>query len=117
MHPSGSKSDAGAKGHRRVLVVDDCSDSAEALARVLQTLGHEVTVASSGPDALSTARNFRPDVCLLDISLPVMDGYEIGKRLRSEHEDPTHHLELIALSGYSRSLERERAENVNSTHT
>ncbi|RZL03437.1 MAG: response regulator [Rubrivivax sp.] len=98
---------------KRILVVDDCRDTSEALAQILEIRGHEVSVANSGADALSTARRFKPDVCVLDISLPVMNGYEIGKRLRAEHDADAHHLQLVALSGHGRSLERECAEQVN----
>ncbi|MGH6648249.1 response regulator [Aquabacterium sp.] len=97
---------------KRILVVDDCRDTSEALAQVLEIRGHEVSVAHSGAEALSAARSFKPNVCLLDISLPVMNGYEIGKHLRAEHEAATHHLQLVALSGHDRSPERERAEQV-----
>lgn len=108
-HQSGPASNA--PRAKRVLVVDDCRDVTEALSQLLEMLGHEVAVANSGPDALRTARGFKPDVCLLDISLPVMNGYEIGKRLRAEHEAPAH-LQLVAVSGHRRSLERERDEQM-----
>jgi PAS domain S-box-containing protein len=69
---------------RRVLVVDDNVDGAQSLARVLQICGHEARTAHDGPEALDAARLFRPDVVLLDIGLPGMNGYEVAKRLRAD---------------------------------
>jgi Histidine kinase-, DNA gyrase B-, and HSP90-like ATPase/Response regulator receiver domain len=67
---------------RRVLVTDDNEDAANLLAEVLIASGHEVTVAYDGPTALSIAGTFRPEVAILDIGLPSMDGYELLRRLR-----------------------------------
>ena len=67
-----------------MLVVDDNVDGAESLAKVLQICGHETRTAHSGPEALDAARPFKPDVVLLDIGLPGMNGYEVAKRLRGE---------------------------------
>ncbi|HWN68997.1 MAG TPA: hybrid sensor histidine kinase/response regulator, partial [Haliangium sp.] len=67
----------------RVLLVDDNADAAEMLAQVLRRVGHELAVAHDGPSALATARSFQPDVALLDIGLPVMDGYELARHLRA----------------------------------
>jgi CheY-like chemotaxis protein len=67
----------------RVLVVDDHPDAADALAAVLDLLGHEVRVCYDGPSALATAHDFRPDVCLLDLMMPRMDGVELAGLLRT----------------------------------
>jgi two-component system, chemotaxis family, CheB/CheR fusion protein len=69
---------------RRVLLVDDNVDYAEGLALLLEASGYRVKVMHNGPDALRCAVDFRPDVVLLDIGLPEMDGYEIARRLRQE---------------------------------
>jgi signal transduction histidine kinase len=69
---------------RRVLVVDDNVDAAESLAKVLQICGHEIRIAHSGQEALNVASPFKPEVVLLDIGLPMMNGYEVARRLRSE---------------------------------
>ena len=70
-------------GHSlRVLVVEDNVDAADSLSLLLRLYGHEVQVARSGPTALEMASAARPDVVLLDIGLPGMDGYEVAKRLR-----------------------------------
>jgi CheY-like chemotaxis protein len=74
---------------------------------MLQWVGHEVEVAHDGPSALAMVDRFTPDVAVLDIGLPVMDGYELGRRL---HERPrATRCRLIALSGYGQ--ERERAQS------
>ena len=67
----------------RVLVVDDNVSSAQSLAMVLKLDGHEVQVTHDGGDALEAVRRFRPEVVLMDIGLPGMDGYEVARRLRA----------------------------------
>jgi CheY-like chemotaxis protein len=66
----------------RILVVDDCPDSAESMAILLRLSGYEVETANGGQSALRAARARRPDVVLLDISMPGMSGYEVARRLR-----------------------------------
>jgi CheY-like chemotaxis protein len=66
----------------RVLVVDDNADSADSIAAILETSGHEVKVAYSAQRALEMALEYQPDIMLLDIGLPDMDGYEVAKHLR-----------------------------------
>ncbi len=86
------------RSRRRVLVVDDNVDGAESLAKVLQICGHEARTAHGGPEALDAARQFQPDVVLLDIGLPGMNGYEVAKRLRG---DPAlAGAMLVALTGW-----------------
>jgi CheY-like chemotaxis protein len=91
---------------RRVLLVDDNEDAAATLADSLRTLGHQVVVAHDGPAALARVRAFQPDVALLDIGLPVMDGFELAERLRDECGLP--HLMLIAITGYAQAVDRKR---------
>ncbi len=92
---------------KRVLVVDDNADAAETLADLLHGLGHTTSVAHDGPTALSKAEAFRPQVALLDIGLPVMDGYELARRLR---EQPgLQRLRLFAITGYGQESDRERS--------
>ena len=97
--PSGSAS-------RRILVVDDNVDSAEMLREMLEAVGHEVALAHDGPLALVTADSFAPEVALLDIGLPVMDGYELGRRLRASAPS----CRLIALSGYGQAHDRAQSK-------
>lgn len=87
----------GAQPSRRILVVDDNEDAAELLREILCCLGHRVEVAYDGPTALELAKSFRPDVALLDIGMPVMNGYELAARLR-QSDLPTPR--LIAITGY-----------------
>ena len=93
---------------RRVLVVDDNQDAAEMLHLALSELGHEVKVANDGPSALEIARQFQPQIALLDIGLPVMDGYELARRLL-ESRDRSASLQLIAVTGYGQDSDRRRA--------
>jgi CheY-like chemotaxis protein len=87
----------------RVLVVDDNADAAESLAILLNLWGHAARVACSGVEALSLAPNFRPQVVVVDISMPGMDGYEVARRLRADHSG----IVLVALSGLT-SAEHQR---------
>ena len=93
---------------RRVLVVDDNQDAAEMLSAALSELGHEVKVANDGPSALKLAQQFQPQIALLDIGLPVMDGYELARRLL-ESRDRSVGLQLIAVTGYGQDSDRRRA--------
>jgi CheY-like chemotaxis protein len=79
-----------------VLLVDDNLDAAETLAMVLDLQGFETRVAPDGPRALEMAGDFRPDVAVLDIGLPVMDGNELARHLRHRQPD----LRIVALTGY-----------------
>ncbi len=88
---------------RRVLIVDDNIDAAELLAASLEALGHLTRVAHDGPSALRAAEEFDPQVALLDIGLPVMDGYELARRIRVDG------LRLVALTGYGQDTDRERS--------
>jgi len=92
---------------RRVLVVDDNTDAAEMLTDVLRAAGHVVAVANDGPAALALAAGFDPDVALLDIGLPVMDGHELAKQLRAA--PGTARCRLIALTGYGQESDRSRS--------
>jgi PAS domain S-box-containing protein len=90
---------------RRVLVVDDNRDAADALALILRDAGHEVGVAYDGPQALDLALDLRPEVALLDLGLPVMDGFELAGRLQAR--DPAPRL-LVAITGYGQDSDRAR---------
>jgi CheY-like chemotaxis protein len=88
----------------RVLVVDDCPDTTAALAILLRCWSHDVRVAHDGPAALETAAGFRPDVVLLDVGLPGMDGYEVARRLRGEVG--LARALLVAVTGYGQEADR-----------
>ncbi len=98
----------------RILVVDDYADAAESLMMLLQAKGHEVEIADCGMKAIERAQVFHPQVILLDIGLPDLDGYETAKRLRAlpETQDAT----LIALTGYGQSDDRECSKSAGFNH-
>jgi CheY-like chemotaxis protein len=81
----------------RVLVVDDCPDSAEGMARLLGLYGYAVDVALDGKTALQQARAKQPDVVLLDICLPGMDGYEVARQLRAMFQNQ---VRLVAITAH-----------------
>ena len=91
--------------HTRVLVVDDNEDAGQLLADLLQVLGYEARTAVDAPSALAAARDFTPDVALLDIGLPVMNGYELAEKLRAEGQ----RIPLVALTGYGQESDRQRS--------
>ena len=94
---------------RHVLIVDDNPDAADLLADSLRTLGHVVEVAVDGPSALDAVRMFRPRVALVDLGLPVMDGFELAQRLKA---DPRlDGLILIAVTGYGQDVDRRRSRD------
>ena len=92
---------------RRILVLDDNVDSADSLALLLRLKGHEVEVAYDGPGALKTAGSFHPDVVMLDIGLPGLDGYQVASRLRRRRRTAT--ALLLALTGYGREEDQLRS--------
>jgi CheY-like chemotaxis protein len=90
----------------RVLVVEDSIDSADTLCELLKRWGHDCRLAHDGASALSAAREFQPQVILLDIGLPDMDGYAVAHRLRG---DKLAGQMLIALTGYGEAQDRAKA--------
>ncbi|MEP6607836.1 MAG: PAS domain-containing protein [Burkholderiaceae bacterium] len=92
---------------RRVLVVDDNRDAAESLAALLRNAGHEVAVGHDGIQALHLAEQFRPDILLLDVSMPKMNGHEAARRLRAtEWGKPIY---VVAISGFGQDSDRARS--------
>jgi signal transduction histidine kinase len=100
----------GAQVHcsKRILIVDDNADVAEGLSALLRSLGHDTVIAHDGGEALRVAGAFKPEICLLDIGLPTMDGYELARRLR-ESRDLCDGARLIAVSGYGQARYREQS--------
>jgi len=94
-------------GNARVLIVEDNADAAESLMMLLELLGHRVRMLPDGVAALEAARANPPDVMLVDIGLPGLDGYEVARRVR---RDPAiRHVVLVALTGYGREEDKQRA--------
>jgi CheY-like chemotaxis protein len=92
---------------RRILVVDDNQDSAESLAMLLQLSGHETQTAHDGLQAVEMAVSFRPDVVLLDLGLPKLNGYDAARRIREQRRDPG--LVIVALTGWGQEHDRRRS--------
>jgi signal transduction histidine kinase/CheY-like chemotaxis protein len=106
---------ANEQAHRRILVVDDNHDSAEMLQSALEQLGYVVEVVFDGPSALSRAASFQPAIVLLDIGLPVMDGYEVARQLQAAH-GRRGSMRLIALTGYGHDADRQRSHDAGFEH-
>jgi len=88
----------------RILIVDDNVHATDILEIGLGAIGHRIAVAYDGPSALELAKVERPQIALLDIGLPVMDGYQLGQLLRAAHDIP-----IVAITGYGQSVDRERS--------
>jgi CheY-like chemotaxis protein len=100
-------SEAGQAAPRRILVADDNVDSASSLGMLLKIIGHDVRTARDGNEALVVAADFRPDVMLLDIGMPGMDGYELARRVR---EAPWgKRAMLVAVTGWGQEQARQRS--------
>lgn len=109
LHASGpALTDTSSQRRLKMLIVDDNRDSAESMAMLQELSGHETRTAFNGPDALSIAAEFLPDVVLLDIGLPGMDGFEVARRLRSMPEMAKAF--LVALTGYGTNSDRNLAK-------
>ena len=99
---------------RRILIVDDSRDGGESLAMLLRVLGGEVALAHSGRQALECVQTFAPDVVLLDIGMPGMDGYEVARRIRANPAN--RHIQLIALTGWGQDEDRQRSAAAGFNH-
>jgi len=104
-----SHAPAAAPGRRRVLVVDDNRDAALSLAMLLRLLGNETRAAHDGIEALDIAASFRPDVVILDIGMPRLNGYETCRRLRERPGGRS--VVLVALTGWGADEDRERSRD------
>jgi CheY-like chemotaxis protein len=91
----------------RAVVCDDAPDLRDLVADLLRLRGHEVTVVGDGPAAIDVIIAERPDVALIDIGLPDMDGYEVARQIRQKLS--AHRLRLIAMTGYGQASDRAAA--------
>ena len=94
----------------RILVVDDNHDSALSLAMMLSIMGHETRTAHDGESAVETAESFLPEVVLLDIGLPKLNGYEVAQRIREQAWGTA--MFLIAVTGWGQDEDRQRSAEV-----
>ena len=99
---------------RRVLVVDDNKDAAQSLATLLEMTGHEVQLAYDGFSALQIAMDYLPQVVLLDIGLPGLNGYAVAQRIRQQ--DALKNIVLVALTGYGLASDRQRSLDAGFNH-
>jgi DNA-binding response OmpR family regulator len=106
----GSEGFDGTIERARVLVVDDCTDIAFYCAKMLQSAGFEVAIAHDGCEALRIAFEFQPTVTVLDIGLPDIDGFEVGRRLRADAKFKS--MTLIAFTAYASEEARSHARSV-----
>ncbi len=100
-------------GHR-LLVVDDNRDAATSLAMLLRLEGHEVQIAHDGPSALELANSYGPELVLLDIGMPGMDGYEVARRIRQQ--PGFEQVILAALTGWGQDADRQRTAEAGFDH-
>lgn len=91
---------------RQVLIVEDNADHAQTLGLILELKGHNLQIASDGAAAIELARRIRPDVVLLDLGLPGVDGFEVARRLKREHGDA---VRIIAISAYGTENDRRQS--------
>jgi CheY-like chemotaxis protein len=106
--PAAHRGDLQENTVRRVLIVDDNVDAAVTMQLLLTSMGHETSVAGTGIEALERAAEFRPDVVLLDIGLPGLDGYEVARRLRAlEGQKP---LRIVAVTGWGQQGDKDKAQ-------
>jgi DNA-binding response OmpR family regulator len=96
----------------RILVVDDDADTADSMGVLLQMHGYEVAVAYNGLGALLEASNYPPQVVLLDLGMPAMDGYEVARSLRCRVPGVV----VIALSGYTQDADKSHAREAGINH-
>lgn len=108
--PSAAPALKRAKQGFRILVVDDNHDSALSLAMILSIMGHDTRTAHDGESALATAESFLPEVVLLDIGLPKLNGYEVAQRIREQPWGAS--MFLIAVTGWGQEEDRQRSADV-----
>lgn len=114
LEPAAAQDGEAPIGPVRVLVVDDNHDAADTLEMLLRVLGAEVRVARDGPQALEAFAPFDPDLVLLDIGMPGMDGYQVARALRGRH--PDHRARMVALTGWGQEADRQRGREAGFDH-
>ena len=110
--PGGGTESSSKPQPRRILIVDDNIDAADLLEVILRMDGHEVRSAADGQTAIQIASEFQPEVCLLDIGLPDLDGYEVARQIRSQIPTAL----IIAISGWGRVEDRRRSQAAGFNH-
>jgi two-component system CheB/CheR fusion protein len=103
--PAATPAGALPMARRRVLIVEDNEDASEMLRVYLERLGHEVFVANDGAEGVQMASRIQPEVALVDLGLPRLDGLEVARHIRRQPHQPRH---LVALTGYGQAEDRQR---------
>jgi PAS domain S-box-containing protein len=109
-----ASADPASRAGHRVLVVDDNRDAADSLGMLLRMMGNEVRTVYDGLEAVAAAQAFRPDVVLLDLGLPKMDGYEVARRIRDDERGK--HVLIVALTGWGQEEDRRRSKGAGFDH-
>jgi CheY-like chemotaxis protein len=112
--PSAPKAIKPATASHRILVVDDNGDSAKSLARLLKITGNATHVAHDGLEAVDAAQQFRPDVVLLDIGLPRLNGFDACRRIREQPWGKN--MVLVALTGWGQDEDRRKSKDAGFDH-
>lgn len=99
---------------RRVLIAEDNEDAGASLKLLLEALGHEVALVTDGAAAVQSAASFRPEVIVMDIGMPVLDGYEAAMRIRNLHACGK--ISIVALTGWGRYADRAKATSAGIDH-
>ena len=99
---------------QRILVVDDNVDAAQSLATLLEITGHDTRLAYDGPAAVKAAIDYQPDVILLDIGLPGLDGYKVAQKIRQQ--PGLSNVVLVALTGYGQDSDVQRSQDAGFDH-
>ncbi len=97
-----------------MLVADDLRDSADSLALLIELMGHAVEIAYDGEAALRAAERFRPDIVLLDLGMPKLDGFEVSRRIRATPWGAS--MRLVAQSGWGQDEDRRRTAEAGFDH-
>jgi CheY-like chemotaxis protein len=109
-----AEASGGAAQGRRILLVDDSVDAALALSMLLEALGHEVRTEHDGPRALASIEDFKPEVVVLDIGLPGMNGFDVAREMRKR--EATRDALLLALTGWGSDADRQEALDAGFDH-
>jgi len=98
-----------AVSRKRIIVVDDNDDQVQSLAMLLTMMGHDVAQAANGHDAIERAIRFKPDLMLIDIGMPGMEGYDVARQIRERPD--TRSIRLVAQTGWGGDVDRQRSKD------
>lgn len=112
--PVSSSSESKSVGSLRIVVVDDNKDAADTLAELLRASGHDVNTAYDGIAAIGAVDSYRPDVVLLDIGLPRLNGFDVAQKIRAH--DPQNRIVLVAVTGWGQDEDRRRSREAGFDH-